>query len=266
MELDPQPQPAGIGFRIIVILFAVGIAVVAFSAVNRGSGPRTPDAGDPTVTLIARNLTLVSGDDNAIRIGIRSSGSARLILRFVPDTARVTLCPLTDLNQSLQGAPCQADIFSGVRQDIATPGLVGIALVLKDGSAKGDLSIDYDTTARAVSLRVPFIAAASDDPACLDNGCVPFFEVTPVRAGLFTATATWLGSAGTLQLLQGSVLGRSLTATGLPYARAANANGASPLSITARLSAPAEYALVLGGVRGASATPLSGVSLDATWP
>jgi len=247
MDPLPEQQNAGIGFRIVVIALAVGIAAIAFSAVNRGGSSRTPAPSTlaSTVTLIARNLALVEGEDNAIRIGFRSGGSARLILRFVPDTARVMLCPLTEVTQPLASASCQADIFSGVRQDIATPGLAGVALVLQAGSAVGDLSVDYDATTRDVSIRLPYLAATARAPGCKDNACNPFFELTPVRAGTFSATATWTGTGATLVLLQGSVVGRSLTATGLPYAEPARESGPSPLHLSSRLSAPAEYAIAL---------------------
>jgi hypothetical protein len=67
-------------------------------------------------------------------------------------------------------------------------------------------------------------------------------------------------------LLQGSVLGRSATATGIPYREAARAQGISPLSITAEMSARGEYALVIRQDPGARATGLRNVRIDALWP
>ena len=67
-------------------------------------------------------------------------------------------------------------------------------------------------------------------------------------------------------MLQGSVLGRSLTATGIPYREAARADGDAPLSIKATLSSQAEYALVITQPPGPSAAPLHNVIVDASWP
>ena len=63
-----------------------------------------------------------------------------------------------------------------------------------------------------------------------------------------------------------SVLGRSLTATGIPYREAARADGSPPLSIKATLSSQAEYALVITQPPGPSAAPLQNVIVDASWP
>jgi hypothetical protein len=117
-----------------------------------------------------------------------------------------------------------------------------------------------------MSVQIPFLPAPESEQACKDNGCNPFFELTPLRNGTFTATATWKGPAGTLEILQGSVLGRSQTATGIPYREAARANGSPPLSITSRLSSQAEYALAITQPTGATAAPLTDVFLSAGWP
>jgi hypothetical protein len=98
---------------------------------------------------------------------------------------------------------------------------------------------------------------------CKDNACNPFFEVLPVRGGAFTATARWTGGAGRVELLEGRVLARSLTSTGIPYRIAATAAGPPPLSIRATMNAPGEYALALSN---ASADDLTRIEIDAAWP
>jgi hypothetical protein len=126
--------------------------------------------------------------------------------------------------------------------------------------------LEYDDGGHQVSAQIPFLPAPESAQACKDNGCNPFFEVTPLRSGTFTATATWKGPAGTLEILQGSVLGRSQTATGIPYREAARANGPPPLSIASGLSSQAEYAVVITQPIGPSAAPLTDVFLSASWP
>jgi hypothetical protein len=117
-----------------------------------------------------------------------------------------------------------------------------------------------------VSFRFPTVPEGPSASACRDNGCNPFFELTPVRNGPFTATASWTGPAGSLILFQGSVLGHSFSATGFPYREAAKANGASPLTINGSLGTPAEYALVLVQQHGPTAGPLGDVVITASWP
>ena len=71
---------------------------------------------------------------------------------------------------------------------------------------------------------------------------------------------------GQANVRQGSVLGGSLTATGIPYREAARADGSSPLSIATNLSSQAEYGLVITQPPGPAAAPLGDVILNSTWP
>ncbi len=265
----PDPQQAGIGFRIGVILLGLLIAGVAFSAINRGSDPGAAPApaADRAVSVIAQGLPMVAGNDTAVRIGFDPQGGARLILRFTPSDARINLCPLTEIDAALPPATgCRADIFNGVRQELSPQGLRGVAFVLREGEARADLSIEYDARTRTLAARFPLLRPPTSPTACKDNGCNPFFELRPTRAGRFNASARWDGGDATLVLLQGSVLGRSETATGLPYAEPARRDGVTPLSIAASLSAPGEYALAFRAGSGTSASPLRSIQIDATWP
>ena len=129
-----------------------------------------------------------------------------------------------------------------------------------------DVLLVYDETSRAVSFRLPTVQDPPGAAACKDNACNPFFEVRPTRSGDFSARATWTGPAATLVLLQGSVLGRSFTATGVPYREASKDRGESALEVGARLSAPAEYALALMQSAGPGRGALRDVTIEATWP
>jgi hypothetical protein len=242
------------------------LVVVLALAACTGAGPAR-QSGVPTVKLLAQNLSMFPGNDQAIRIGFQTgSSTANIIVDLTPDTAALAVCPLTALGAELPLVTTCKDVGSGVREPITSTGLAAVALVLsRVPSARANVVLEYDDGGHQMSAQIPFLPAPEGVQACKDNACNPFFELTPLRNGAFTATATWKGPAGTLELLQGSVLGRSQTATGIPYREAARADGTPPLTITSRL-AQGEYALALTQPIGADAAPLTDVFLSASWP
>jgi hypothetical protein len=246
-----------------VALFAVVLALAACT----GAGPGK-QSGVPTVKLLAQNLSLFPGNDQAIRIGFQTgSSSANIIVDLTPDTAALAVCPLNALGAELPLVTTCKDVGSGVREPVTSPGIAAVALVLSGvPSARANVRLEYDDGGHQMSAQIPFLPAPEGVQACQDNACNPFFELTPLRNGAFTATATWKGPTGTLEILQGSVLGRSQTATGIPYREAARADGTPPLSITSRLSSQAEYALTITQPVGPGAAPLTDVFLTASWP
>jgi hypothetical protein len=228
----------------------------------------TKQSGVPTLTLLAENLQVFSGTDQAVRLGFQSaSGSTDIIADLTPDTAALAVCPLTALGGDLPPMAECKDVGSGVRETITSDGIAAVALVISGvSSAKANVKLQYDDGGHDASAQIPFLAAPDASAACKDNGCNPFFELTPVQNGMFTASAAWKGPTGTLVMLQGSVLGRSLTATGVPYREAARADGPSPLSIKAALSSEGEYALAITEPPGSAAAPLQNVILSGSWP
>lgn len=246
-----------------VAAFLLTLALAACT----GAGP-AKQSGVPTVKLLAQNLSLFPGNDQAIRIGFDSgSSSANIIVDLTPDTAALAVCPLTALGADLPLVTTCKDVGSGVREPITSTGLAAVALVLSGvPSARANVRLEYDDGGHQMSAQIPFLPAPESAEACKDNACNPFFELTPLRNGTFTATATWKGPAGTLEILQGSVLARSQTATGIPYREAARMDGRPPLSITSRLTSQAEYALAITQPTGPSAAPLTDVFISASWP
>jgi hypothetical protein len=201
-------------------------------------------------------------------LGFKSAaGSTDIIVTFSPDTAQVALCPLGHPADSLPPTTTCKPVGSGVRETISSPGLGALAIVLSGvTSARADVLLEYDDAGRAFSAIMPFIPAPPGASACKDNGCNPFFEVRPLRNGLFNAKAQWSGSPATLVMLQGSVLGRSLTATGIPYRVAASSPGSTSAQIRTQLTAPGEYALAIVHSAGPDAQALTDVRIDASWP
>ncbi len=242
--------------------------VLAFAMAACTGGNPAGQSGVPTVKLLVQNLSLFPGSDQAVRIGFQTgSSSANIIVDLRPDTAALAVCPLTALGAEIPAPTTCKDIGSGVREPITASGLAAVALVVSGvPSARADVRLEYDDGGHQISVQIPFLPAPDSAAACKDNNCNPFFELTPLRNGPFTATAAWKGPAGTLTLLQGSVLGRSETATGIPYREAARKDGAPPLTITSQLSSQGEYALAITQPAGPSAAPLTNVFLSASWP
>jgi hypothetical protein len=242
------------------------LAILVLAACT--SGGNAKQSGVPTVKLLAENLQLFSGVQQAVRLGFQTAtGSTDIIADLKPDTAALAVCSLTSLGAELPPVAACKDVGSGVRETIASSGLSAVALVVSGVSnARANVQLEYDDGGHDVSVQMPFLAAPDTTAGCKDNGCNPFFELTPARNGPFSASAAWRGPGGTLVMLQGSVLGRSLTATGIPYREAGRADGKPPLSIKASLSAQGEYALVITQPPGPTAAPLENVIVNASWP
>jgi len=246
---------------------AVTLLAILVLAACTGGGP-AKRSGVPTVKLLAENLQVFPGVEQAVRIGFQTAaGQTDIIADLKPDTAALAVCPLTSLGADLPPIATCKDVGSGVRETIASSGIRAVALVISGvPSARANVQLEYDDGGHDLSVQIPFLAAPDTSATCKDNGCNPFFELTPARTGAFSATAAWKGPAGTIVMLQGSVLGRSLTATGIPYREAARADGRSPLSITGTMSSQGEYALVITQPPGSEAAPLQNVIVNASWP
>ncbi len=155
------------------------------------------------------------------------------------------------------------DVPDGVRTSITLTDLGGIALIREGGPLALEIRLEFEEDDRSVALHLPVIERPAGAAACKDNACNPVFELVPLRAGRFTATARWSGGEARLEMLEGRVLARSFSSTGIPYRIAGGTSGTSPLSFTATLSAPSEYALALANT---STGDMRGIVLEAVWP
>lgn len=256
--------------RPIVPALALALALAACTDDGRQADPTpTPDR-PPSVTLLGRNLEVFPGAERAVRVGFAPADrSARVIVRFEPRDAVIDVCGLASIDGDVSDrARCRRDVRSGVRETITAAEMRAVAVVLRgEGAAIFELVVEYAEGDRDLSVRMPVLRAPPGGVDCSDNACNPFFELQPTRAGAFSATATWDGPDATLVLLQGSVLGRAQTATGLPYAEPAREDGSSPLRISTSLTAPAEYALAFRHTRqGASVPAIRDALLEVSWP
>lgn len=216
-------------------------------------------------TLHARGMLLAPGEEIVLDLDGGASGY-KVRADFSPQDARVELCAL----ETETGAPgeggCLFDLAWGVRTPVAGIGVESLRLRVMDQPVTMDLVVEYFEKSRSVGVTLPRVPQAPSDSACLDNACNPIFELLPVRSGSLTAEASFGGERAELVLLSGRILGRSQTATGVPYREAAKDSGGSPLAIAAKVTGGDEFAVALRQKPGAGAQGLREVSLTILWP
>jgi hypothetical protein len=222
-------------------------------------------APPPTVELIGRHIRMFAGEQSAVRVSFRPKNpSVRVRIDRSPSGGRVIACPLTTIDDPIAGAKgCLPDVPNGVRENLVAPALGAIALILEGGPIAIDLRLEYEEGGREFSIRIPNVTRPPNISSCKDYACNPIFEVSPVKGGAFTATVGWTaGGTGLVELVEGRVLARAFTSTGIPYRTAATVTGPSPLTVRSQLGAPSEYALTIQSAEDF----LGGVTIDATWP
>lgn len=241
-----------------------------------GDPPRPqPGATPPQVRVIARGLHLFPGDDHAIRIAFQPASPTVFVRPEVEGhLPLIDVCPLRGITDPLPAEGCMESVPNGVRQPLTSAGMRVIAIrtsatpdpAKSTGDVFLDLVVDYDEGGRGLVLSIPFMPLQGGTAAtCADNACNPVFEMVPTRGGPFTASARWEGREAVLLLLQGSVLARAQSATGLPYREPARDEGSSPLEIATRLTPRDEYALVFRQADFAGGS-FRDVLIEATWP
>ena len=256
------------------ILAATMIALSLAACPRRAPTPQTSPSGagsaqPPSIVLLVQNVMLQPDATRAVRIGFAPADpTVRLIANFADIGAVVGACALANVTDPVPAGRdqpgCLNDLGAGVRESLAPGDRLGaVALWVRSGPALAvRIQLEYSERTRDIDVRIPVLTAPVSPSACTDNACNPFIEMTPVRGGEFRARASWTNGTARLALLEGRILARSFTATGIPYGIPAQETGPSPVSIVTRLSAPAEYALVFDrNVADATA-----IDLTAHWP
>jgi hypothetical protein len=251
--------------RRLVVLLALSVSLTACPKDFFDPTPGAEGTAATSVELIGNNIRMLEGEANAVRISFRPKDpSARLRIERSSSTGRVVACGLSAIADPLPPAErCLPDVPDGVRETITADGLGAIVLVREGEPITIDLRLSYEEGGRSFEIRFPSIATPPGASACKDNGCNPFFEVTPTRGGSFTATARWDGGRGKLELLEGRVLAKAFSSTGIPYRIAGTRTGDPPLSVTSHMNAPSEYALA---ITNESRSDIGAVRIEATWP
>ncbi|MCA1831986.1 MAG: hypothetical protein ABR548_00045 [Actinomycetota bacterium] len=245
--------------------------LMALAACTRGAPAPTPAASGsprpPSLEFLAQNFELPAGRDHAVRFGFEAAEPGVRVIATFPDTgAIVSACALGSIDGAIPdaaGQECRSELPSGVREEVVRPGgVAAVVLWVQTGAAvTANLRLEFAQGGRHVAIRLPVLRASTDPVRCRDNACNPVFEVRPVHGGPFTASAAWTDGRARLALLEGRVLARSFTATGVPYVVAAEDESASRATIRTRMSAPAEYALVVDR----NASTIGNMRIDATW-
>ncbi|MGH2830053.1 MAG: hypothetical protein ACRDJM_06175 [Actinomycetota bacterium] len=252
--------------------------LLAPSACSEEPPPKPrPGAKPPTVILIANGVVLATGRGAPTVIGIDPAGpSVSIIVKhdvrthidayLLPSAA--SALPRKECETTAGARPdlsCVRDLPNGVKETLErSAGARAVALVLREGPGRVDVRLDYDERSRAMSLRLPQLAPPSGAGVCKDNGCNPIVEMMPLRAGTLRAGATFNGGPARLQVLQGRVIAKAFTGTGIPYRIAAERIGSSPLNLTARLDAPGEYALAFMNEHPSNG--ITSIAVEARWP
>ena len=251
---------------IVLMLLALAACTNGGSTKPTASASGTPRP--PSLVVVARNIQIGRGIDHAVRFGFAPDDpTARVIVTYPDNGSIVAACGLGAIDQKIAGLSeptCFSELPSGVRHEMALlSGLKGAAFWVRTGEpVRADVRIEFAEGTRAISIRLPSAPAIPDVDACKDNGCNAVIEIAPVKAGRFTATASWSGGSARLALLEGTVLAKSFTATGIPYRIDAEQESPVSASIEAELSAPAEYALVLDK----NGADLTDVQIQTDWP
>ncbi|HEX9696213.1 MAG TPA: hypothetical protein VGB64_07855 [Actinomycetota bacterium] len=260
--------------RPVTVLAAL---VLTLPACSGGGAPGPQASGSPakppTVTLQVIGIDLTPNAPAVLTIDPATPATGVIVIH--DQSARVDVfllqragdapgeCPI-EVGQRTDRT-CIAAIGAGVRESIEQrERAAGVAVVLRSGPGRVDVRLDYDEASRRVGLRLPRLAPPAGASACKDNGCNPFLEVTPLRSGTLTATATFRGGPARLQIQSGRVIAKALTASGQPYRIPDEDSGNGPLRVTTRLDVPAEYALAL--MNENRSDPLEDIVLEASWP
>lgn len=193
-----------------------------------------------------------------------AAGSVEVRASFTPKDARLTACPLASL-EDVAGplGECTRDVNQGVRTPLA--GGIHLFRLESDRPISLDLLMGY-IGGGEVEVRYPRTLPATSAAACADHACDAFFERLPVASGRLLTSASFEGGIGTLLVEQGRVLGRSLTATGVPYRIAGQRTGGPPLAVEASVTSNDEYAVSLQQSPGPGANGLRDIRLRMTWP
>jgi hypothetical protein len=236
--------------------------IVSLAVVLTACAGQPPASG--ASTLHARGLLVGPTEPITVTFPDGISG-VELRPDFEPMDASLRICPLNGRDAVIDG--CLEDVAWGVRTPIRRPNLYSLRIA-SDRAVELSFTAEYFHRGAARDIRVELARtpAAASASACRDNACRVVFEMTPVGVDEVSAFATFSGGDGEVLVLEGRVLARAETATGLPYREAAASRGPSHLRAIAAIDDPhAEYAIVIGEVAGPGADGLRDVELSMTW-
>jgi hypothetical protein len=238
-------------------------AVATPSPATASASPSVTAAPSERVVFHAYGVGLngsVEEGSERIRIVPNAAGSLTVTLRGTDGT--VNVCPFTPPSQT---GSCSAPA-NGASVTLQS---VGVEVHKTSGERYIDeISVEYTATKHNVRVLSPNIIPKPGQSVCKDNGCNPFYELTPHRAGTVDATSNWEGIAtGKLLIELGRVAEHGLSRTGEQYRVPAQAqrssDGGPPNLHVSTTVAATEVAVVL---ENEGARLLRTPTLELTWP
>lgn len=237
----------------------------------------SPEEPLRSVTLHAYNVSLPNsegGADQGLRVLVDSPDehlNVRLHGGIPAGNQTVWVCPVKDLDSAFSPDSCEMPANNQKVQIPHGGGYEGVEVVLvgvgpggKNETTVEEIEVGYHAASGTMQVRTPPIAVPPGASACKDNGCNPFFEVTPQQTGRLIATAQLAGIAdGQLSIESGDIVAHSYAATGVPYEQIAAMEGGSKLKASGKIYATEEAALSL---RNFGAKILKPATLDISWP
>jgi len=230
-------------------------------------------------TFHAYNVTLPNsegGTDSGIRILVDSPDTS-LMVRVnggVPSpNATLFVCPVKDLSSRFVPTTCDTPSNNELVKVPHGTSYAGVEVILigvgpggSPDTTVGQIRVQYHGASGDVQIRTPYLAKPFSASVCKDNGCNPFFEMTPQRTGHFTAVAEPTASGShlaQLNLESGDIVAHAFAATGVPYDVIDSMEGGLTLKVSGRISATQEAALSL---RNFSNRTLKPYDISITWP
>jgi hypothetical protein len=240
-------------------------AAAASTEPSAGAGATSAPSGGE-ITFHAYNVHLDKGaEPGAAEFQALVANAGDLTVTLKGSNDHVEVCPLSTLGAKPDTDGCTSN-SDGVSVKIKTHAVD--VRVTKGTADLEEISVAYPAVSNVVMLRLPNVIPKPGVSACKDEGCNPFFELTPFRAGDLKAIANWDGIAtGSLHVVVGDVTGHAYSAGGEPYPEAAKTSGSSDqgkpnLHVTAHI--PATQVAV--ALENDGARPLLTPTLEIIWP
>ncbi len=229
-------------------------------------GPSPAQAAAARVVFHAYNVMLGFGrEPGSDRMQIFPDGNAKVVTLRGSD-GPVLVCPIERGAASPPRTSCTAP---GNGEPVAIRS-TGVEVRTTSGRRTvEEVTVSYAPGTREVHVKSPTVIPKPGQSVCKDNGCNPFYEFTPRRAGTIRATATWDGAGtGRLLILVGPAAARGLSRTGRPYdvpaqQQASSSEGRPFLQVKTTVDGRTETAVALeNDGRRALRDPV----LEIVWP
>jgi len=237
-------------------------ALVLAAGCSKASAPPAPSAPLPTQGVVFHAYIVdikAGGEPGSDRIQILLHATGPLGVTLRGSDGPVEVCPIAALGAEPSGA-CSTPgddkavtLTSAGVEVRATSGEHGI----------DDIAVAYDAKNGSVDVGSANIVPRPGASVCKD-GCNPFYEMAPFKAGIVSANATW-GGVGTGRLLieRGGMAAHDYSAKGKPYTTINESSAAGRPDVRVSSTVPATEVAV--ALENQGTRPLLTPTLHLTW-